>query len=78
VSRAPLRVQQVRLGNGQVAPHHRNVQIAFQGRRDGVLKRQQEFAVDNQILNPSRVVQARVGTVSMYMAYLNIHDASTK
>jgi hypothetical protein len=71
-------VQQVRLGNGQVAPHHRNVQIAFQGRRDGVLKRQQEFAVDNQILNPSRVVQARVGTVSMYMAYLNIHDASTK
>jgi hypothetical protein len=49
------------LGDGQVVPRHGDLQIVFQGQCDGVIQCQPQFAVDNQILEPRRVVQLRGG-----------------
>jgi hypothetical protein len=49
------------LRNGQVVPRHGDLQIIFQSKRDGVINCQRQFAVDNQVLKPPRVVQSRFG-----------------
>ena len=63
--------------NRELVARHRDVQIVLDRQRDGVVDRQDQFAVVNKLWQSGRVLQPRPGNIAAEIGRKNVGKRAT-